>query len=70
MNDITTPAALREQAAALRLHGLIDQALHMGVILDLRVAVPTAPVARQLPISEERDRSFRHRDRRFRERDR
>ena len=24
MNDITTPAALREQAAALRLHGLIE----------------------------------------------
>ena len=35
MNDIATPAALREQAAALLLHGLLE---HWGEVI-LRTAV-------------------------------
>ena len=39
MNDTATPAALREQAAALRLHGLLEHWAEAVSYTHLRIGV-------------------------------
>ena len=61
MNDITTPAALREQAALLRLHGLLE---HWGEVM----AQPDqARWVAQMLAWEAAERSRRSLERRLRE---